>query len=131
MSRKKGLVYSALQTKTNKNLLDNVLANVLNDIDARITTSHSSGVGHVRYDLPTTFGIGTIRDTEAQFYIYSEIINQFVLPENEGGKGFDPEKVWLEKTDKTVILVVYWENGMDADEKAWRLELLKSYTRIK
>ena len=131
MSRKKGLVYSALQTKTAKAVLDNVLATLITDIDARIITSSDTGGNSVRYDLPTTFGLGTIQEKEAQFYIYSELINQFVLPESEGGKGFDPDKVYLEKTDKNVLFVVKWDTGMDAEERDWRRDLLKSYTRIK
>jgi hypothetical protein len=131
MSHKKSLRCSSLSTKNTKALLDNVLATIITDVDAQILTSHDSGRNSVRCELPTTFSIGTMQDKDAQFYIYSELINQFVLSEDEGGKGFDPDKVSLEKTDRVVVLVVKWDNGMDQSEKEWRRELLKSYTVIK
>lgn len=132
MSVKRGLTFSSLQGKSSQNMLDNAISSIIRDIDAHIMSSHSNGMPACKVDLPVTFGIATVKDSDAQLYIYSELINLMILSEEDGGKGFDPNGVHLEKSDKGVAIVVRWKTMMDdAETRKWRQDLLKSYIRQK
>jgi hypothetical protein len=132
MNYKRGITLSELSSKaSNKNVLDGVFAGVLKNVDACIITARDSGLNSVKVDLPVTFGIPTMKDHDISFYLQSELLNIMLLPENDGGKGFGPENVYLERTKHGVNIVIRWGVGLDPEEKEWRRQLIESYTRNK
>ena len=126
MKIKPGLKYSQIAAKSSRGVIAAFIQDTLKSIDSVITESHLNGFTIATYELPVTFGIANMTEKEVRFIVYSEVINQLVLPEEEGGKGFTDVKI--KKTRNGNKIVVQWGASMDDDERAWRQELLQSYT---
>lgn len=106
-----------------RNTCTSMLKTVKNDliriIDAKIETARRSGYTNITHKLPLTFNIPGMVSSDAQLYIYSEILTSYKID-----KKF--ENTFIELRGSETILYIYWSfNNMDEVERTKRTSLIK------
>lgn len=92
-------------------------------IDTKILHAHTAGYNSIEYTLPTNIIVNGIDKSDAQLYIYSELVKIYNYPENEGGKGFVGTR-FVHSGDKCFLLI-RWQNNMCDIEREERTRILK------
>lgn len=114
-----------LQKKSIINTIKTVIDEQIKIIDNAIVYAHYSGFNFLVYNLPVTFAISNINDSDAQIYIYSELIKVYSNSIELGGRGL---KVNIDFAVKPT-LHIQWINGMSDTEKTDRINIIKKHTK--
>lgn len=122
--KSRGTTARSLYQKSNREIVDQIIREQIRAIDSAIEVAHSSGFSHIEYELPVNFSINNLDKMDAQTLIYSEIILKYKDPESNGGKGFT--KTFIDLGPPRVMLHIHWLNGMDAEERKRRREIIAS-----
>jgi len=117
--RARGITVSGLSRQSNNNIINSIVNNQVQIIDAKILTAHSAGFNTIDYELPSDFELNNMNKAEAQLTIYSEIIKLYMTPENMGGKGF--ENIRFIKPNR---LIIHWNNGLTKTEREERQKII-------
>ncbi len=125
----RGLTLSRLTANSSRKIIENIISDQLKSIDAEIVTAHTSGFNQISHELPSNFGVNNLAKADAQIMIYSEILIKMTTSEEEGGKGFSNTTIELSAND-AAILHVKWMNGMDAEERANRRQIIQQHQCI-
>jgi|HigsolmetaAR206D_1030411.scaffolds.fasta_scaffold15409_2 hypothetical protein len=121
-----GITAKELHAKSDRRLLQNVVHEQVRVIDAAILTAHAAGLDCIGHELPTNFNVSNINKSDAQLYVYSELINIYRRPESEGGKGFTD--VVFERGPPPKIFIK-WMNGLSPEEREERRKIVLESTR--
>jgi hypothetical protein len=122
----RGLTQSRLLEKSDSAIITNIVKDQIRAIDTLITAAHHSGFNRIEHILPVNFGINNMDKKEAQIMIYSELIDIFTKPENQGGKGFEDVTIDASAVTDT-IFSVKWTNGMNPEEIKRRKNIVLSH----
>ncbi len=123
MSNVSGLTARMLFQKSNREIVKNIVNDLMRTIDTLIATTHQSGFNYIEYELPLNFSINNVSKSDAQTLIYSELLTIYKTPEPKG-KGFDNVAISITPTKTT--LYINWINGMDNDERVQRKKIINS-----
>lgn len=118
----RGVTAKILYQKSNREVVDTYVRDQIRLIDAAITTAHANGFSQIDHELPVNFAINNLDKEDAQIMVYSEIIDLYKKPESEGGKGFT--QTFIEFSANKTILSIHWLNGMNAEERARRRDII-------
>lgn len=141
-SQKIGLRLSDLPRKHNTQIIEQHVRGLIEQIDAVIESTHMSGFHEITYELPTNFPVDNMSKSDAQLYVYSEVVGQYALSEDAGGKGFTEVRLRMPgvgagtngaragvpaRATAGPTLHIKWANGMDDEERRQRKKLLDDY----
>lgn len=145
-SQKIGLRLSDLPRKHNTQIIEQHVRGLIEQIDAVIESTHMSGFHEITYELPTNFPVDNMSKSDAQLYVYSEVVGQYALSEDAGGKGFTEVRLRMpgvavgaganaaaaragasSRAGSGPTLHIKWANGMDDEERRQRKKLLDDY----
>lgn len=94
-------------------------------IDDAILSANSAGGNMIEYDLPIGPVVAGLPRAQAEAVIYSEILQVYEQPIEDGGKGF--EHVYIKHVGNRVLLRIEWENVLSQDEYNARVQYLKDH----
>jgi hypothetical protein len=123
----RGITYSKLTEKSDRNIIDTIVREQIKVIDGEIISANHAGFNSVRHQLPVSFGINNMDKSAAQILIYSELLIIFTTPEDRGGKGFTDVSIDLSPSGVAATFIVKWQNSMDGEERAEREAIIKKY----
>lgn len=121
----RGITASSLMRNHNRSIIQNIVQDQIKIIDNKISTAHQAGFNHIEHELPINFSINNMDKSDAQTIIYSELIETYTKPELDGGKGF-PE-TYIEGGGHKTLLHINWLNGMDAEERRKRQQIIHDH----
>lgn len=123
-----GLTASTLCNRGHQKIVQDVLREHTDLIDAAITSAHAAGFNRVTYELPSAFGISNLSKADQQTFIYSELLQIYREPEPKG-KGFPDVSITLDKKTEKNTLHISWQNGMSEEERNARMEIIRQCVR--
>jgi len=117
-----GVTLASLHAKSNRPAVKAVVNDITRLIDAQISTQHAAGFSIAEIELPANFDINGLSRYDSQVLIYSELIKIYQA------KGWDSEDIGLRSLPgDRMTFSIRWLNGMDADERSERLDIIKQH----
>ncbi len=123
-----GVTFSHLHSCSNRKVVEDIVSQQVEVIDASISTAHGSGFSSITHELPTNFQINNMDKKDQQTLIYSEILKMYKMPEPQG-KGFD--NTIIEIANNKTLLYISWVNGMDEKERNDRKKFINACSAAK
>ena len=124
MKHYRGLTVSSLTQYSSRTIIKSIVDDQISIIDSKINTAHQAGFNSITHLLPTNFNINNMDKSDSQLFIYSEIVDIYTRPEAEGGKGFADCSIDI---NNKPTLFIRWPNGLQNDERALRLGILRRH----
>ncbi len=117
------LRHDRLIATSDRKILYDIINDQIRAIDATILSAHIAGFNQIEHVLPTCFNTSNMSNSDAQLFVFSEIVDLYKKPESAGGKGFVDTTITLSERP---FLRIRWSNGIDAKERASRVRILNA-----
>jgi len=124
----KTFTINTLYNTSNREIVKQLVTDQIKLIDTKIQNAHQAGFNTIEHELPTNFAINNMDNMDSQILIYSEILEAYKRPIDQGGKGFDNTSI---DVGPRTHLIIKWLNGMDEEERARRKQLIMDCTVAK